>query len=75
MKCGGGYRNRSTFCVYNDQRIVDNDYCDDGLKPILLEACNVNECAIQWKVGAWSDVKVEFAFELINFYFTNWNLI
>jgi hypothetical protein len=55
-KCGVGYRNRSIFCVYNNQRVVDNDYCDEALKPTVVEECNTNECPIQWRVGSWSEV-------------------
>lgn len=46
-------RTRSVYCVYNRNKIIEDNYCDLN-KPISQEKCNTQECPY-WSASEWSE--------------------
>ncbi|KAL9972526.1 hypothetical protein ACROYT_G018849 [Oculina patagonica] len=56
VSCGGGQRNRKTYCAGEDKRKVDDSLCEDA-PPAAWKDCNVEPCPshFKWHVGDWAD--------------------
>ncbi|KAM7437913.1 hypothetical protein ABFA07_012522 [Porites harrisoni] len=52
--CGGGQRNRETFCADEKKNKVDESLCKDS-PPLAWQNCNVAACPSQykWHMGDW----------------------
>ncbi len=59
MTCSSykGIRHRQVVCSYQDS-IVQDDYCDQRLKPIEQEWCTTNISCLTWFIGEWSTVNI-----------------
>lgn len=56
VSCGGGQRNRKTFCGDDDKREVEDTLCEDP-PPAAWQECNAHPCPSEykWHVGDWQD--------------------
>ena len=58
--CGEGVRRREVRCVKVDKRsdttVVDDAYCDPGVRPAEVEACPLEPC--RWATEQWTEVCV-----------------
>ncbi|CAF3497325.1 unnamed protein product [Rotaria sp. Silwood1] len=52
-----GIRHRRVVCSYHSS-IVEDDYCDQQLKPIEQEWCTTNITCLTWFIGEWSSCSV-----------------
>ncbi|CAB3248675.1 unnamed protein product [Arctia plantaginis] len=54
--CGGGFQSRNVTCRSREGlEIVDDELCDEGLKPVINQTCNTDPCPAEWVEGPWSD--------------------
>ncbi|KAF9413443.1 hypothetical protein HW555_008335 [Spodoptera exigua] len=54
--CGGGFQTRNVTCRSREElEVVDNNLCDEGLKPPMNQSCNQDPCPAQWVAGPWGD--------------------
>ncbi|CAH0689994.1 unnamed protein product [Spodoptera exigua] len=54
--CGGGFQTRNVTCRFREElEVVDNNLCDEGLKPPTNQSCNQDPCPAQWVAGPWGD--------------------
>ncbi|KAF9413440.1 hypothetical protein HW555_008332, partial [Spodoptera exigua] len=54
--CGGGFQTRNVTCRSREElEVVDNNLCDEGLKPPTNQSCNQDPCPAQWVAGPWGD--------------------
>ncbi|KAI8425353.1 hypothetical protein MSG28_007114 [Choristoneura fumiferana] len=53
--CGGGFQTRTVSCRSREELdVVDDNLCDEGLRPPSNETCNLQACAATWVEGPWS---------------------
>ncbi|CAF4988350.1 unnamed protein product, partial [Rotaria sp. Silwood1] len=52
-----GIRHRRVVCSYHSS-LVEDDYCDQQLKPIEQEWCTTNITCLTWFIGEWSSCSV-----------------
>ncbi|CAH1637578.1 unnamed protein product [Spodoptera littoralis] len=54
--CGTGFQTRNVTCRSKEElEVVDNNLCDEGLKPPTNQSCNQDPCPAQWVAGPWGD--------------------
>ena len=57
VTCGEGVRRREVKCIRNKHRTVDVSECRNATRPVLVEACTLQECTrFQWVTAPWSKV-------------------
>ncbi|GBP58342.1 Papilin [Eumeta japonica] len=55
VTCGGGSQVRPVTCRSRDSLdVVEDNLCDDMIKPESIQACGTEPCPPQWVQGPWS---------------------
>ncbi|KAH9633689.1 hypothetical protein HF086_009023 [Spodoptera exigua] len=50
------FQTRNVTCRSREElEVVDNNLCDEGLKPPTNQSCNQDPCPAQWVAGLWGD--------------------